>query len=139
MLHYDYHTIDLEISYIHYVRLISVAVNEMFKEEIMGHLSDLLVDGQLYSGGIKGYERMQNKLKSFADHWNSGIPRSAENVDAIRCIAVFNTADEIVKAVDRLVSGMPPVVFGKVRVLPLACVSFDVPLCDCRRITTAHS
>ena len=46
---------------------------------------------------------MQNKLKSFADHWNSKIPRSAENVDVNRCLAVFNTADEIVKAVDRMV------------------------------------
>ena len=29
MLHYDYDTIDREISYIHYVRLIAVAVNEV--------------------------------------------------------------------------------------------------------------
>lgn len=75
MLHYDYHTIDLEISYIHYVRLIAVAVNEMFKAEIMDLISEGLVGGQVVSGGIKGYERMQNKLKSFADHWNSDIPR----------------------------------------------------------------
>lgn len=75
MLHYDHHTIDLEISYIHYVRLIAAAVNEMFKEEIMEIISDLLVGGQVFCGGIKGYERMQNKLKSFADHWNSAIPR----------------------------------------------------------------
>ena len=41
----------------------------------MTHISDLLAGGQVYSGGIKGYERMQNKLKSFTDHWNSDIPR----------------------------------------------------------------
>jgi len=75
MLHYDFRTIDLEISYIHYVRLIATAVNEMFKQEISTHISDLVTRGGVVSGDIKGYERMQNKLKSFADHWNSQIPR----------------------------------------------------------------
>jgi hypothetical protein len=47
MLHYDYQTIDLEISYIHYLRLIAVAVNDMFKQEVMDQISDLLVGGQV--------------------------------------------------------------------------------------------
>jgi hypothetical protein len=42
-----------------------------------------------YSGGIKGYERMANKMLSPADHYVEERPRPACNLDIVRCLATF--------------------------------------------------
>jgi len=98
----DPSTLANELAYIHYERLVATAITEHFRKAMDELLSPWVVGGKFVCGGIKGYERMQNKLKSFDDHWRDVVPRPAENVDVVRGMAVFETAGDMRLAMERL-------------------------------------
>jgi hypothetical protein len=64
--------------------------------------SSLLVGGSVTSGGIKGYERMWNKMMSADDHYYEPKPRPAANVDVVRCLATFATPADMRAGFERL-------------------------------------
>ena len=103
-------TIGHEIAYIHFLRLIATGITERFRDAVETVLDDLLVDNTFHAGGIKGYERMQNKLKSFKDHWPEEVPRPAENVDVVRGIACFNDPHQMRDGLERLQEAFGPFV-----------------------------
>ena len=103
-------TIGNEIAYIHFLRLLGVAITDRFRERIEEVLGYELVGGVFHAGGIKGYERMQNKLKSFKDHWEADVPRPAENVDVVRGMALFDDPQKFSDALGKLQKEMGPFV-----------------------------
>jgi len=92
----------LERTYIHFLRLIAIALDEPFAAAVTDALADLLVGGSVSTGGIKGYQRMHNKMMSPEDHYHEAVPRPACNIDIVRCLAVFATAEEMLDAFSRL-------------------------------------
>ena len=38
---------------------------------------------------------MQNRLRSFEDHWSKAVPRPAESGDVVRGMAVFDDAEKM--------------------------------------------
>lgn len=95
-------TLGHEIAYIHFLRLVGVAIKDEYCRDMEKLFGDLLINQGFIGGGIKGYERMQNKLKSFVDHWSEELPRPAENVDVVRGLAVFEDASKMSEGLLRL-------------------------------------
>ena len=59
-----------------------------------------LVDGAPFSAGIKGFERMANKLKSRFDHRRKKPwPRPQFNVDVVRCLVTLETVEDALRAI----------------------------------------
>lgn len=92
----------LECTYIHFVRMIALALDDTFQRSVNRVLDGLLVDGGVSSGGIKGYERMWNKMMSVEDHFFCAKPRPAANIDVVRCLATFQNASDMAEAFDKL-------------------------------------
>ena len=91
---------DLECTYIHFLRLFALAVDDAFQKTVNATLkaADVrLVGGGVSSGGIKGYERMYNKMHSKDDHQPLPKPRPAHNIDVVRCLATFETIEDMRK------------------------------------------
>jgi len=91
---------DLECTYIHFLRLIALALDGAFQKAVSEVLCDAglrLVGGKVSSGGIKGYERMVNKMLSFDDHRKLPKPRPAHNIDVVRCLATFETPQDMLQ------------------------------------------
>lgn len=87
---WDFAVWGTEWVYIHVLRLLATAVDTQFIADVeswIGH--DLLVDGKTSHNGIKGFERMANKMVSKDDHRHSPRPRPAQNVDINRTLATF--------------------------------------------------
>lgn len=95
-------TIGNEIAYIHFLRLIGTAIINNYRCHIQDVIGDLLAKGKFHAYAIKGYERLQNKLKSFDDHWTEPVPRPAESVDVVRGIAEFDDPHKMRDAMERL-------------------------------------
>ena len=96
---------DLERTYIHFLRLLALALDHVFQQTVNDKLEAAgvrLVGGGASSGGIKGYERMANKMLSRDDHRDLPKPRPAHNIDVVRCLATFDTVDDMRKGFDVL-------------------------------------
>ena len=93
---------NLECTYIHFVRMIALALDDVFQRSVTRVLDGLLVDGRVSSGGIKGYERMWNKMMSVEDHFHCAKPRPAANIDVVRCLATFQNASDMAEAFEKL-------------------------------------
>ena len=115
-----------ERCFIHYLRLIALAVDPAFQDAVNlclnpggnndgdifggdddeksndGDASSLIEGGQTFHGGIKGFERMANKMISREDHRYDAKPRPCQNVDINRCLAVAANADKMVAVLDAL-------------------------------------
>ena len=94
---------DLERTYIHFVRLLALALDDAFQQRVNKALKGAgvrLVGGGVSSGGIKGYERMRNKMLAPEDHGHLSFPRPAHNIDVVRCLATFHTVDDMLKGFD---------------------------------------
>ena len=93
--------IDLECAYIHFIRMIALAFDSAFCASVNEALAGLLVstdggkEGHVSSGGIKGYERMYNKMLSPDDHFFEALPRPACNIDVVRCLATVATPENM--------------------------------------------
>ena len=91
---------DLECTYIHFLRLLALALDDGFQKTVNSTFKASgvrLVGGGVSSGGIKGYERMSNKMKSKDDHRFKPKPRPAHNIDVVRCLATFGTVEDMRK------------------------------------------
>jgi ankyrin repeat protein len=89
---------DLECTYIHFVRLLALALDEAFQHRVNAVLKDVgvrLVGGGVSSGGVKGYDRMRNKMLAPEDHGRLSRPRPAHNIDVVRCLATFRTVGDM--------------------------------------------
>ena len=94
---------DLECTYIHFLRLLAMALDEPFRKHVNAAFEKAgvhLVGGGVSSGGIKGYERMRNKMLSPEDHGRLARPRPAHNVDIVRCLATFRTVEDMVTGLE---------------------------------------
>ena len=94
---------DLECIYIHFLRLLALALNATFQArvaEVIQLAGIQLVGGAVRSVTIKSYERMWTKLNSWNDHWNLAKPRPQHNLDVMRCLLTFRTVDDFKTAVD---------------------------------------
>ena len=101
----------LERAYIHFLRLLGLALNLPFQKAVQDALP---VDGagsatafswsgcNVSSGGVKGYERMFNKMLSAQDHRLADRPRPACNVDIVRCLVTFELPQHMLSAFDSL-------------------------------------
>ena len=54
--------LDLEYTYIHFLRMLALAFDKAFAKEINATIGELLVGNKVSTGGIKGYERIANKV-----------------------------------------------------------------------------
>ena len=76
-----YVTNDDECSYIHFLRLLAVAVDGAFQRAVNESVGRLLVGGgTYYGGGIKGYVRMYNKMRSYDDHFHARLASLFERI-----------------------------------------------------------
>jgi ankyrin repeat protein len=94
---------DLECTYIHFLRLLALALDDAFQKHVNMAFKKAdvrLVGGGVCSGGIKSYERMRNKMLAPEDHGRRTRPRPAHNVDVVRCLATFATADDMLTGFD---------------------------------------
>lgn len=88
---------NLECAFIHFLRMVAIALNSRFAEEVRKALGR--VDGfhddpdddafRVQSVSVKGYERMWDKMMSIDDHLLAEFPRPAMNLDVVRCLATF--------------------------------------------------
>ena len=91
--------------FIHLLRLLALAVDTMFQKAVNAALKDAgidLVDGKVWSGGVKGYDRMWNKAHSVDDHRFKEWPRPQFNKDVVRCLATFDEVADMRRALDVL-------------------------------------
>ena len=96
-------TRDLESAYIHFLRLLALAYDQPFREVVNNALLEAgieLVGGNVTSAGVKGFERMMNKMDTIADHRLRPKPRPAFNIDVVRCLATFRSAADMRRAFD---------------------------------------
>lgn len=107
---YDPQTISNEYVYIHFLRLIATALSERFGDYMTSLLGEFMRGNKFNAGPPKGYERMQNKLGSWSDHWKEEIPRPAENVDVVRGLAVFDDAQKMRAALEHMKANIGPFV-----------------------------
>jgi ankyrin repeat protein len=94
---------DMECAYIHFVRMLALALDGAFQKHVDAAFEDAgvhLVGEGVSSGGIKGYERMRNKMLAPEDHGRLSRPRPAHNIDVVRCLATFHTVDDMLKGFD---------------------------------------
>ena len=78
--------------FIHLLRLLALAINTAFQSQVTERLAKAgieVVGGEVFSRGIKGYDRMWNKLQSVNDHRFKEWPRPQFNLDVVRCLATF--------------------------------------------------
>ena len=80
-----------EMSYIHYVRLVAMALDKSFQDRVQTLIGDRLEGGRTSHNGIKSFMRMLNKMRSADDHLHDPRPRPAQNVDCIRLLAAAPT------------------------------------------------
>ena len=85
---------DKELTCIHILRLVALALNESFLKTVNAAADGLLCE-PVFSASIKGFPRMAAKMSSRDDHLNAAYPRPAMNIDIVRCLGVFETADEM--------------------------------------------
>lgn len=83
-----------ELTCIHILRLVALALNESFLKTVNAAADGLLCE-PVFSASIKGFPRMAAKMSSRDDHLNAAYPRPAMNVDIVRCLGVFDTADDM--------------------------------------------
>ena len=96
-----------ERCYIHFLRLIAVAVDPAFQDAVNACLTparspSVIEGGYTYHAGIKSYARMAAKMLTRAHHRYDQKPRPALNVDINRCRAVAADADKMVAVLDAL-------------------------------------
>ena len=96
-----------ERCYIHFLRLIAVAVDPAFQDAVNTCLTparspSVIEGGYTYHAGIKSYARMAAKMLARAHHRYDQKPRPALNVDINRCRAVAADADKLVAVLDAL-------------------------------------
>ncbi len=94
---------DLECTDIHFMRLLALPLDDAFQQSVNLALKAAgvrLVGGGVTSGGVKGYERMRNKMLSAEDNGRLSRPRPAHNIDAVRCLATFHTVEDLLKGFD---------------------------------------
>ena len=95
--------------FIHLLRLLALAINTAFQSQVTERLAKAgieVVGGEVFSRGIKGYDRMWNKLQSVDDHRLKAWPRPQFNVDVVRCLATFDTAAHMRSAFDVVASSV---------------------------------
>ena len=80
-----------EMSYIHYVRLVAMALDKSFQDRVQTVIGDRLVGRRTSHNGIKSFMRMLNKMRSADDHLHDPRPRPAQNVDCVRLLAAAPT------------------------------------------------
>ena len=90
--HVSLHNANLEAVYVHFLRLIAVAMNGAFQQRVKDVLTGSGVGGSVFSGGIKSYQRMVMKMQSPNDHGCLPLPRAAHNLDIVRCLVTFDTS-----------------------------------------------
>ena len=89
---------NLELIYIHFLRLLALSLDGAFQDAVRNRLKSAGIVGfTLSSGGIKGYERMVNKMLSAEDHLNDPKPRPASNIDVVRCLVSFASAEDLLR------------------------------------------
>ena len=93
---------DVEQSYIHFLRIMSLVLDKPFRGTIDRLLGSVLVGGHVARADIKGYARMIGKLQAPEDHGLKEIPRPQFNVDCVRCLATFDTPEAIKSALTKL-------------------------------------
>lgn len=96
--------VNVEATYIHFLRILALAMTKAFENSVNHLLSPLLAESRVSTHGIKGFARMYEKMLSAADHATRPFPRPQFNVDVVRCLATFNTAEEMMAAQRRIES-----------------------------------
>ena len=91
-----------ERCYIHYLRLLAVAIDSAFLDAVNECVGGLIEGERTFHGGIKGFERMFNKMLSALDHRYDAKPRPAKNVDINRTLAVAENAAQMLALLDAL-------------------------------------
>jgi ankyrin repeat protein len=94
---------DLECTYIHFLRLMALALDGAFQRHVTLAFKSAgvrLVGDAVSSVGIKSYERMRNKMMAPEDHGRLSRPRPAHNIDVVRCLATFHTVDDMLQGFD---------------------------------------
>ena len=100
---WDFAVWGTEWVYIHVLRLLATAVDAQFIADVESWIGpDLLVGGKTSHNGIKGFERMANKMVSKEDHRHSRRPRPAQNVDINRTLATFEIGATMKEGLQRL-------------------------------------
>jgi len=109
-----------ECCYIHYLRLLATAMDSSFQNsvneclggvEVMTYRDTVnvrkrrsgsdpqrkrsLILDRTYENGIKGYERMYNKMGAVEDHRFEKRPRPAQNIDINRCLVVCESSKHL--------------------------------------------
>ena len=88
-----------ECIYIHFLRLLSLALDNPFQQTVRDRLGHAGIgEFTVSSGGTKSYERMVNKMWSYDDHRTLPKPRPAHNIDVVRCLATFETPQDMLQA-----------------------------------------
>ena len=98
--HFSIANEELEAVYIHFLRLLAIAMDDAFQRSVKDTLASANVSGSVSSGGIKSYQRMFMKMQSKNDHAKLPPPRPAHNLDVVRCLVTFDTVSGMRKAFD---------------------------------------
>ena len=91
-----------ECIYLHFLRMLALAMNDAFQFSIERALSTAGVTYTFTPSAVKSYERMYTKMMSREDHGQEPPPRAANNLDVVRCMAMFETADDMRQAFDAI-------------------------------------
>ena len=94
--------VSAEAAYIHFLRMIALAIHGPFQSSVQNALQRLALSGRVSANGIKGYERMFNKIGSSLDHALKPFPRPASNIDVVRVMATFESATDLLGAFSQL-------------------------------------
>ena len=97
-------TLEGESVYIHFLRLVALALNEKFQT-----LVERVVDplgGEHKGCAIKGDARMRNKALAADDHRYATKPRPALNIDIVRCCVTFNDVASLRRGVEAVVAAV---------------------------------
>ena len=89
-----------ECVYLHFLSMLAMALNDAFQSSVEEKLSKAGVSHTFYRSAVKSYERMYTKMLSREDHGQLPPPRAANNVDVVRCLVMFETADDMLRGFD---------------------------------------
>ena len=97
-------TLEGESVYIHFLRLVALALNEKFQTLVKRVVKPLR--GKHKGCAIKGDARMRNKALAADDHRYATKPRPALNIDIVRCCVTFNDVASLRRGVEAVVAAV---------------------------------
>lgn len=96
--------VEMEQTYICWLRLIALALHRPFIEKIKKELKkcNILLPVEIFSNGTKSKTRMEIKMTSAHDHLSLPFPRPCHNVDVVRCLIACEDVEQVLKVLNIL-------------------------------------